>query len=70
MYNTSILKEIDRNTPSLLPENSRIEGGFTGVEEVRLQFKAMQIKILNIFTLAKSELTACYQQIVSKVKKI
>lgn len=70
MYNTSILKEIDQNTPSLLPENSRIEGGLVGVEEVRLQFKAMQIKILNIFTLAKSELTACYQQIVNKVKKI
>lgn len=70
MYNTSILKEIDQNTPSLLPENSKMEGGFGGVEEVRLHFKAMQIKILNIFTLAKSELTACYQQIVSKVKKI
>jgi hypothetical protein len=38
--------------------------------KTKAQFKGLQVKLLNMFTMAKSELTTIYQKIVNKIKKI
>lgn len=38
--------------------------------KIKAQFKGVQLKILNMFTLAKSELSMSYQRILNRIKKI
>lgn len=71
MNTVSILKTVDSNA------NTRDTTGpavkwvqHHDLEKVQAQFREMQVKILSMFTLAKSELATSYKQVVHKVRKI
>lgn len=71
MDNISILKELDQNRDT--KDTSSDDHKWVSkmdMPKIKAQFKGIQIKILNIFTLAKSELSSHYQKIVSRIKRI
>lgn len=71
MKTVSILKTVDSNANTRDTTDSAVKWvQHYDLEKVQAQFREMQVNILNMFTLAKSELATSYKQIVQKVRKI
>lgn len=71
MNTISILKTVDSNANTRDTAGSAVKWvQYPDLAKVQAQFREMQVKILNMFTLAKSELATSYKQVVQKVRKI
>ena len=71
MRSISILKEDDKafQARDTAPDDSKWVNK-SEMLKIKAQFKGVQIKVLNIFTLAKNELSTNYQKILNRIKRI
>lgn len=70
-HTTSILKDVDANLQTKdTSDEDHLWVDKNDMFKIKAHFKGMQVKLLNMFTMAKSELSLVYQKIVGRIKRI